>query len=418
MKTEFFRYFLDTLKKLNLKDIIIYKDEKNDKINNILRLSLKNKKIKNLSAKEWLDTKSNIAIITTTAYNEENYNLICEKYLKKNFNYILVIYINNKKNLLYDLPQKLNTNMITKFYIKYNNIFGMIIYDKDSWPYKDFFSNIKRKNIINKILLHYNITKDSIFYKSFFWKNFLDFDEYYFRYLNFDHRNLKNILFNINIFYRIVNFLEEHNITYRADAGTLLGAMKWGGYILHDVDFDLVLGKNTIKNLLKNKDFIDYLNTYNLSHDYVYNSKNKCGIVRIKHNVNTSLNIDLYGIIKKQNFYRLCHYEASESDDNKIYNIMVDELESKPSKIKYGEIYLKAYSKEKIKQYLDRTYWGWFDLIYIRDPDYFVKNFNVNFLRSIYFYKKGKINVSFRKNYEKFLTDKELKNLETMYLNK
>lgn len=417
MKTEFFRYFLDTLKKLNLKDIIIYNNEKNDKINNILKLSFKNKKIKNLSQKEWLERKSNIAVITTTSYNEENYELIYKKYFKNNFNNILIIYTNNKKNLLYDLPIKLNTNMIIKFYIKYNNIFGILIYNKSSWPHKNFLSNTKRKNIINKIILRYNINKNSILYKSYFWKNFLDFDEYYFKYLNFDQNYQKNILFNINIFYRIVKFLEDHNIDYRADAGTLLGAMKWGGYILHDIDFDLVLGKNIIKNLIKNKDFNDYLSLYNLSYNYVYNIKNKCGIIRIKHDSNTTLNIDLYGIIKKQNFYHLCHYQVSDSDVNKMYNIMNDELESKPSKIKYGKIYLKAYSKEKIIKYLDRTYWGWFYLIYIRDPDYFVKNFNVNFLRSLYFYKKGKINVSFRENYEKFLTDKELKILEKDYLN-
>ena len=100
-----------------------------------------------------------------------------------------------------------------------------------------------------------------------------------------------------------------------------------------------------------------------------------------------------------------------DEDKNKMYNIMEDEYKSEPSYIRYGEIYLKTYSKEKIKQYLDRTYWGWKFYSYVRCPNYYeIKD--ISSIRSIYFVNKRKINIKFREKYERKIKREDILKLE------
>ena len=115
-------------------------------------------------------------------------------------------------------------------------------------------------------------------------------------------------------------------------------------------------------------------------------------------------------LLKKKNFYHLCHKYIKDDDVEAMYNIMEDEFESESIYIKFGKIKIKAYAKDKIKQYLDRTYWGWNNFAYIRRPDYYeVKD--INFLRNIVFAYK-KINIKNRDKYERKIKNRELFELE------
>ena len=67
----------------------------------------------------------------------------------------------------------------------------------------------------------------------------------------------------IEILVDVVKFCNENNLIYWLDSGTLLGAIRHGGFIPWDDDIDIILPKKDAKFLEKNyksKDF-EILNT-------------------------------------------------------------------------------------------------------------------------------------------------------------
>ena len=357
---------------------------------------------------KWIGTNSYRCFLLCNEENNFNFDIIKKKYNAKNYEYFHIL--TNIDN--YDmLPKILDSYDVQKMPI-IENIIGINIYTKDNFIYKNYKMDDEKKNKYMDKIIENNEKKkkgNNDIISWFVWKTFVDFNKYYFEILNFKDFVYETILFNTNIFYRLIKILENNNINYRADAGTLLGAEKWKGFILHDIDFDLVLLPSEINKILENEDFKKFIDKFGLLINNVFNKKNGCGKISIGHNY-IPLNIDLYGIIKKKNFYHLCHKYIKDDDVGAMYNIMEDEFESESIYIKFGKIKIKAYAKDKIKQYLDRTYWGWNNFAYIRRPDYYeVKD--INFLRNIVFAYK-KINIKNRDKYERKIKNRELFELE------
>jgi len=360
---------------------------------------------------DWIDYDSDRCILLTNEETDESVDIISKKYKKYNFDYFTIITKVRKFNTL---PTILNTSNITKMFIvasKQSQIIAINIFTDKTWEFNEYQITTTSKNtIINKILKYYDLTTEDKLYTSLIWKIYCDFDKYYFKLLGMNKNIRDTILYNINIFYKVIDFFNSNDIDYRADAGTLLGATKWNGFICHDIDYDVVVNYKTIQKLENDEKFDEFIKKHNLVLTKKYNKNNKCGILCIDHE-NIPLHIDLYGLVKKKTFYGLCHYNLTDEDSEKMYSIKIDEYESEPSMVDFGKIKLKAYSKDKIKQYLDRTYWGWNFLVTVRCPDYYESK-NVHFLRSFFFCKEGVIDIPERDSYERKIDTSELFKLE------
>lgn len=381
-------------------------------LDNIMIQITSNKKIKyynNTEINRWIKYETNICILLINEELDEIINIIKMKYDKHNYDNFIIL--TQRKNY-YRLPIILNTTQITKNRaLKNLDFIAIIIFSDKMWEFNEYEISYEDKIIvINKLIKYHNLTTQDKLYARQFWKIYCDFDKYYFKLLDLNKYIYNTILYNINIFYRLINFFNLHDIEYRADAGTLLGSIKWNGFICHDIDFDLVMDYTTIKKLKNSVKFDEFIKKYNLILTTKYNKNNNCGILCIDHHT-IPLHIDLYGLVKKKTFYGLCHYNLTEEDSEKMYSIKIDEYESKPSMVSFGKIELKAYSKDKIIQYLDRTYFGWKFLVKVRCPNYYESKY-FRFLNFFSFIKEGTIDIPIRNKYERKISSSTLFKIE------
>lgn len=364
---------------------------------------IKKYEINNLD--DWINQTSNRCILLIDCENTKTIDIVKRKYDKSNYQYFNII---TSLGMYLSLPKILNSSYIDKMFI-FDKLHAIIIYTKKTYPYTKYqIPNTDKLKIIASTVDYYKSTNNSLLYNSLMWKKYIDFDKFYFHFLKYDKRIYNTILYKNNLFYRIIDLLNKNNIEYRADAGTLLGAKKWGGCILHDGDFDVVMLPPEQDKLVKTNIINVFSKKYNLIFSLKHNNINKCATLRLDHK-HIPFHADLYGLKDYGDCYILCHSGAGNKESK--YAILKDEFLSKPSTLKFGKIEIKTYSQEKVIQYLDRTYWGWYTFVHVRDPSLYKLN-DFHFIRSLYFVNNGAINLKNRDSYEKIISDDELKKLE------
>lgn len=159
---------------------------------------------------------------------------------------------------------------------------------------------------------------------------------------------------NIEFFKKVIDFLEQNNITYWATCGTLLGAIRDKGMIPWDDDNDICIIDNEIPNILNNIEKLKNIDIGFVEHPmFGYKFYDINGKQMDNYNYNYPF-VDVFVTQQKNGYYVYKYTQAFNKWPKEFYT----QNELFPlKKIKYE--YYEIYAPSNPKAFLDRAYDGW-----------------------------------------------------------
>lgn len=182
------------------------------------------------------------------------------------------------------------------------------------------------------------------------------------------YTNKSYIKFLYKCFYDVHNILLQHNITYFASGGSLLGAVRHEGIIPWDDDIDLEISYKDIPKIFELEPILKKKGYNVVKHSESKNEFDWIKIDSIKTVDGKRCSIDLFPIYIKDG--RTYHYSKyTQSIWPKEYHEVKDIYPLK--QMLFGEGVIITVNKPK--PYLNRAYKGWSKVGYITmDADHFM----------------------------------------------